>query len=405
MNIRNTTNFGTARRRMAACTMAAAAAGWALGGALTPALATDRGANGEIAFNHGNGQIAVLNGGTETVLTPTGASQSTPQFSPDGTRIAYYSNFHIWIMKANGTGAKAVPVTGNPYEGDPAWSPDATKLAYINGSNGQIYTVKASGGTPRQLTTNGGDINDLKWSPDGSKIAYDAFDGSGTGTFQIFTVAPATGKVTRLTSGSCPSTQPDWSPDGSQIAFSTSCFDGDGNIAVMPATGGAATAVALYVEADAGYPSWSPDGSEIVFSANEGMGSEQLWESAPGNPGDGTHVTATQLTSDPGQPYNTAPSWQPVHHAKVTASPKTVAPGASVTATGTDFLSGQTVKLTFVDSGGTQTPLGSVKTSMAGGFTQAVTIPAGAAAGTGKLKAAGVGGLSATTLITIATGV
>jgi len=403
MNVRNGMTFGTAHRRMTACAVAMAAAGWVLGGALAPASATDRGANGEIAFNHGNGQIAVLSGGTETVLTPAGASQSAPAFSPDGTRIAYYSNFHIWIMKANGTGAKAVPVTGNPYEGDPAWSPNAAKLAYINGSNGQIYTVSVGGGTPKQLTTDGADINDIRWSPDGSKIIYDAFDGSGTGTYQIFTVATATGVVTRLTSGSCPSSEPDWSPDGSQIAYSTSCFDGDGNIAVMPAAGGAATAVALYNEADAGYPSWSPDGSEIVFSANEGQGSTQLWESSPANPGDGTTVTATQLTNDAGQPSNTAPSWQPVHHPKATAKPSSVAPGAIITVTVSDFLSKQTVKLTFVDASGTQTSLGSVETSMAGGFTHKVTIPAAAAAGKGKLKAGGAD-LSATTPVTVKAG-
>jgi Tol biopolymer transport system component len=372
-----------------------------LTGAVAPAAAADRGANGEIAFSHDSGQIAVLKGGTETVLPPTGAS--TPQFSPDGTRIAYATDYHIWIMKANGTGAKAVPVTGNPYEGDPAWSPDATKLAYINGSNGQIYTVKTSGGAAKQLTTTGGDINDLKWSPDGTKIAYDAWD-NATEFPQIFTVTVATKKVTRLTSGSCPSSEPDWSPDGSQITFSTACFDGDGNIGVMPAAGGTATAVALYTEADAGYPSWSPDGSEIVFSANEGKGSSQLWESSPGNPGDGKDVTATQLTFDQGQPSNTMPSWQPVHHPKVTVKPKSAAPGATLTVTVSDFLSEQTVKLVFTDSGGTQTTLGSAQTALAGGFTHKVKIPAAAAAGAGTLKAVGVGGLSAVTKVTVTAG-
>jgi Tol biopolymer transport system component len=381
-------------------------AGALLGGSLAialtpPAWAADRGGNGSIAFSHAGNQIAVLANGTETILTPSGGSQGQPAFSPDGTRIAYASGYHLWIMRANGTGAKAVPVTGNPYEGDPTWSPDATKLAYINGSNGQIYTVKASGGTPKQLTTTGNQINDLKWSPDGSKIAYDAFDSSGTSHHQIFTVATATAKVTRLTSGSCDSAEPDWSPDGTQIAFETPCFDGNGNIGVMPASGGAASAVALYVVADAGYPSWSPDGSEIVFSANEGQGSEQLWESSPANPGDGTHVTATRLTSDPGQPYNTWPSWQPVHHPKAAVSPTSAAAGASVTVTVSDFLSMQTVKLSFIDANGTTTALGSAKTAMSGGFSINVTVPAAAAAGTGTVKATGVGGLSATVKLTV----
>jgi Tol biopolymer transport system component len=378
----------------------AAAAGWLLTGATVPAGAADRGANGEIAFSQGNGQIVVFSGGSERVLTPSGASQGQPAFSPDGTRIAYASSFHIWIMKADGTHAAAVPVTGNPYEGDPTWSPDATKLGYINGSNGQIYTVKTAGGAPTQLTTSGTAINDLKWSPSGNTIAYDAYD-SVTGNTQVFTVSVPGGVVKRLTGGSCGSGQPDWSPDGSRIAFGTTCFDHDGNIATMPAGGGAATQVALYTEADAGYPSWSPDGSVIVFSANEGMGSEQLWEASPGTPGDGTHLSATQLTHDPGQPANTAPSWQPVHHSKVVATPKTAAPGAQVTATVTDFLSGQVVKLTFTDAKGVKTALGSVTTTIAGGKARTVKLPANAAAGAGKLTATGTGGLSATTAVTV----
>jgi len=378
----------------------AAVAGWLLTGAMAPAGAADRGANGEIAFSQGNGQIVVFSGGAEQVLTPSGASQGQPAFSPDGTRIAYASNSHIWIMKADGTHAAAVPVTGNPYEGDPTWSPDATKLGYINGSNGQIYTVKTAGGAPTQLTTSGTSINDLKWSPSGRTIAYDAWD-SATGNTQVFTVSVPGGVVKRLTSGSCASTQPDWSPDGSSIAFETDCFDRAANIATMPAAGGVATQVALYAEASAGYPSWSPDGTMIVFSANEGAGSEQLWEASPATPGDGTHVTATQLTHDPGQPYDTMPSWQPVHHAKVTAKPRSAAPGTQVTVTVTDFLSGQVVKLTFTDAKGTKTALGSVTTTIAGGKSGTVKLPAKAAPGVGKITATGTGGLSASITVTI----
>jgi hypothetical protein len=169
----------------------------------------------------------------------------------------------------------------------------------------------------------------------------------------------------------------------------------------MPASGGAASSVALLQNSAAGYPSWSRDGTLIVFAANEGLGSEQLWESSPANPGDDTHVTATRLTNDPGQPLNTAPSWQPVHHPHLALSASSGAPGATVTVTGSDFLSGQTVKLTFVDAHGTTTALGSAKTPLNGGFATTVTIPAGAAAGAGKIKATGVGGLSAAKTFTV----
>jgi Tol biopolymer transport system component len=292
-----------------------------------------------------------------------------------------------------------VPVTGNPDEDDPTWSPDATKLAYINGTDGQIYTVASTGGKPKMIAT-GLTPADLKWSPTSNLIAFDASDVGGTGFRQVFTVNINSLQVDRLTSGSCNSNQPDWSPDATEIAFSTACFDGDSNIGVMPSSGSAASPVALYTVADAYSPSWSPDGTTIVFAANEGMGSEQLWEASPSTTGNGKTVSATKLTADTGQPYNTMPVWQPVHHPQMSAQPSAGPPRSSVTLSATDFLSNQTVKVSFIDHG-TKTKVASVTTSASGAFTVSVAIPRGAAPGKGKFKATGVGGLSAVGTFTV----
>jgi dipeptidyl aminopeptidase/acylaminoacyl peptidase len=364
------------------------------------ARAADRGANGVIAFSHGNGQIAILSSSGETVLNPSGPSETRPAFSPDGTRIAYISGYHLWIMNADGSNPRAVPVAGNPYEDDPTWSPDATRLAYINGTDGQIYTVAPAGGNPQQITS-GLNPADLKWSPTPKLIAFDASDLHGTGYRQVFTVNIGTLKVHRLTSGLCNSDEPDWSPDGTEITFSTACFDGDSNIAVMPSSGGAAGSVALYGIADAYSPAWSPDGTEIVFSANEGKGSEQLWGASPSVAGDGKTVSATRLTDDPGQPLNGLATWQPVHHPHIAAKPAAGPPLTSVTLSGTDFLSYQKVNVSFIDVNGTTTKLGSVTTNASGGFSAAVAVPGGAAPGKGKFKASGVGGLTVAGAFTV----
>jgi Tol biopolymer transport system component len=364
------------------------------------ASAADRGANGVIAFGHGNGQIAILSSAGETVLNPGGSGETRPAFSPDGTRIAYITGYHLWTMNADGSDPQAIPVTGNPLESDPTWSPNGTTLAYINSNDGQIYTVSSSGGQAKQITTGLSPAN-LKWSPTSKLIAFDAFDVGGTGFRQVFTVDSGSLQIVRLTSGQCNSDEADWSPDGSQIAYSTACFDGDSNIARMSATGGAVSSVALYAVADAYSPSWSPDGSEIVFSANEGTGSEQLWGASPGTVGDEKDVTATRLTDDSGQPYNVLPSWQPVHEPQVASVPSTGPPKRSVTVTVTDFLSDQKVKVTFTDSKGTKTKLAAVTTSASGGATMSFAVPGAAANGKGTFKATGVGGLTATGTFTV----
>lgn len=363
--------------------------------ALAPAaVAADRGANGVVVFQQGSTVIVSLQGnGTETVLTPSGQSQSSPSVSPDGGRIAFVMSYHLWVEKIDGTAAKAVPVTGNPYEAGPTWSPTATKIAYINGTDGQLYDVSVNGGTPVRLTTGGQHLADPKWSPDGKKIAFDAFDSKSSHT-QVFTVGTSgTHKVTRLTAtGTCLSSQPDWSPDGTRIALSTSCFEGAQNIAVMAASGGPLTAVANYFAAGAGYPTWSPDGSEIVFSASEGTGSEQLWESPPSVAGNVNDVSATRLTNDPGQPLNTAPSWQPVHSPALVLSAASGVRGSTVVITGSDFLAGQTLHITFVDANKVKTVVASPKTAFDGTFSTTVTVPAGAALGkaTISVNAAGL---------------
>jgi dipeptidyl aminopeptidase/acylaminoacyl peptidase len=358
-----------------------------------PVAAADRGANGVIAFSHGNGQIATLSSDGGTILNPNGPRQTRPAFSPDGTRIAYITGYHLWIMNADGSKPRAVPITGNPLEDDPTWSPDATKLAYINGNDGQIYTVSSVGGKPKEITT-GLSPADLKWSPTSKLIAFDASDVHGTGFRQVFTVNITNLQVDRLTSGSCNSDQPDWSPDATEIAFSTACFDGDSNIAIMPSSGGAASPVALYIIADAYLPSWSPDGTAIAFSANEGQGSNQLWEASPSTIGDDKTLTATRLTDDPGQPYNTMPTWQPVHHPFIGAEPAAGPPRTSVTLSATDFLSYEQVKVTFIDSRATKTKVASLTTSASGAFSVSVAVPSGAALGKAKFKATGVGGLT-----------
>ncbi len=394
--------FGSSRSlsRTAAVFVAALGAASTLLLSTGSARAADRGANGAIAFSHGNGQIAILSSSGETVLNPTGPRQTRPAFSPDGSRIAYVSGYHLWIMNADGSKPGAVPITGNPYEDDPIWSPDATKLAYINGTDGQIYTVASAGGKPKQISTGLSPAN-LKWSPTPKLIVFDASDVDGTGYRQVFTINISTLVVSRLTSGSCNSNQPDWSPDGTEIAFSTACFDGDSNIAVMPSSGGAASSVALYTVADAGWPSWSPDGTEIVFSANEGKGSEQLWEASPSTAGDGKTVSATRLTDDPGQPYNIMPAWQPVHHPHIAAKPAAGPPLTSVRLSGTDFLSYQKVNVSFIDLNGTTTAVGSATTSASGGFSVSVAVPGGAAPGKGRFKASGVGGLTVAGAFTV----
>jgi hypothetical protein len=81
-------------------------------------------------------------------------------------------------------------------------------------------------------------------------------------------------------------------------------------------------------------------------------------------------------------------------------NPATV--GTSINITGKNYGPDEPVKVTFTDSAGRQTVVGTPKSSTPGAVSQRFTIPAGTALGKATLSAAGqVTGLTKTAAITI----
>ena len=73
-------------------------------------------------------------------------------------------------------------LTNHPaYDGEPDWSPDGTKIAFVSDRNGdrgsQIYVMDADGKNPISLTDGPGRIRGIQTGlPMGLKIAYNAGD-------------------------------------------------------------------------------------------------------------------------------------------------------------------------------------------------------------------------------------
>src|SRR5436853_386165 len=87
-------------------------------------------------------------------------------------------NFETYAMNANGTGQ--VNLTNTPAAADqkPAWSPDGTKIAFWSdrdAGNEEIYVMNADGSNPVDLTNDPNTDFQPAWSPDGSKIAFSSF--------------------------------------------------------------------------------------------------------------------------------------------------------------------------------------------------------------------------------------
>ncbi len=262
------------------------------------------GTNGKIAFlttRDGNGEIYAMNsdGTGQTNLSNNPASESDPNWSPDGTKIVFISNrdghSQIYLMNADGSGQ--VNLSNNTYDdvGRPSWSPDGTRIAFmsVRDGNPEIYVMNADGSSQTRLTNNTAFDNEPVWSPDGSKIAF--FSDT-----EIYIMNDNGSGLVNLTNNPANDAHPSWSPDGSKIAFYT-IRDGNWEVYVMNADGSSQVNVSNNSSATDISPSWSPDGTKIAFySDRDGNGEVYVMNA------DGTGQTS--LTNDPAD--DSQPNWQ-----------------------------------------------------------------------------------------------
>jgi Tol biopolymer transport system component len=79
-------------------------------------------------------------GGTPTQISRNPVGDGEPSYAPGGDRIAFRRNFDIWVMNADGSGARLVhhnrtQESGGGVADAPEWSPDGTKIAFTEYSD------------------------------------------------------------------------------------------------------------------------------------------------------------------------------------------------------------------------------------------------------------------------------
>ena len=183
------------------------------------------------------------------VVSRIGPSDSRPpgkEDSKDRSDVRHYKNTsykfndsgwfddrrtHLWIVESKSGNAKQITEGDEWNDSDPQWSPDGTKLAFVSNRTGkeyeqnrntEVWVIPAEGGALTKISDHAESDNSPRWSPDGKTIAF-------TGTTQErehpkIWLAPATGSAASVLAANGLDLIPtglEWSDDGRALFFET----------------------------------------------------------------------------------------------------------------------------------------------------------------------------------------
>jgi TolB protein len=188
------------------------------------------------------------------------------------TRIAYVtsqgrkSRVALRVADADGFNAQTIVDSAEPIM-SPNWSPDGRRLAYVSfeGRQSAVYIQDLASGRRERVANYEGINGAPAFSPDGRSLAMAL---SKDGSPDIYVLDLASRQLTRLTDHYAIDTEPAWAPDGSHLLF-TSDRGGRPQIYRVPSTGGAAQRVTFDGDYNAA-ASYSPDGKSLVMVTREG---------------------------------------------------------------------------------------------------------------------------------------
>lgn len=238
---------------------------------------------------------------------------SSPRLSPDGKWIAYVlssrrldaaaapadddreggwkTERQLYVVPAGGGEPRQLTFAkDNP--GAPEWSPDGSAIAFLRAR--KIHLMPMDGGEARAIETGSFEPRSFAFSPDGKSIAFTAtaplsaeekkerwrsggakvFEGEWRSA-QLFVVPVAGGEPRRITAGNDHVTVFEWSPDGTRFAVLTA-ESADPYLAytlqtpkVIAAADGAVVRVLDAQPRALGAMHWSPDGKLVAWETSD----------------------------------------------------------------------------------------------------------------------------------------
>jgi Tol biopolymer transport system component len=201
---------------------------------------------------------------------------SSPQFSPDGTRLSFSSmragTDSLWVARSDGDSPKLL-VDGAAFTiGNQHWSPDSKRIVFEwhRGKHAGIFTIPATGGTPVALVTDEHNNSMPSWSHDGAWV-YFLSDRSGHS--RIWRMPASGGAPSPVTTSDAEAFQ--ISPSGDAIFYMDKKAEhAPHNIWKLPLPSGDPELLISGLN-QADWCNWAPAPGALYFLRRQGS---QLWE-------------------------------------------------------------------------------------------------------------------------------
>ncbi len=214
----------------------------------------------------------------------------------------------IWVHDVDRNDCFAL-TNGQHRDTHPQWSPDGSAIAFLSNRadddhpGSQVFVVSVAGGEPRRLTTHEHGIDMFEWSPAGDRLLFVAsqpeprngpseretdvrvittarYRADGAGYLddrfkQVFTFDIRSGDSRQLTSGRFDHQQAAWSPNGSEIAFVSNRrsgweFSQIRDIYLIKSESGHVRQL-THGDGRWSLPSWSPDGRQLAAYGSQNL--------------------------------------------------------------------------------------------------------------------------------------
>ena len=183
--------------------------------------------------------------------------------SPSAKRAVFAARGDIFTVPAENGDPRNLTASPGSRERDPAWSPDGKWIAYLSDKSGEyeIHVCGSDGKTPdRQVTRGGGTFRYApRWSPDSKKLAF------ADKTMSLWWCDVATGKITKVDKSDVQEINDySWSPDSKWITYSKTMPNQFNKLMLYSLDGSRTNAISDGMTDDFN-PVFDPEGKYLYF--------------------------------------------------------------------------------------------------------------------------------------------